>query len=149
MKKIFITLLLAAVGFTVNAASSSSQYAINDQAIEQVFTNCVAMTSQSDMPGNAENAYLASGLSTTDATAVAKINNDKSFAVALVLDFFLGTLGIHRLYLGTRTITWVGYILTCGGIFGIVPLVDFVVLILNNEDISQYVDNPRFFMWTN
>jgi len=26
-------------------------------------------------------------------------------------------------------------------------LVDFVVLIVDNDNISPYVDNPKFFMW--
>jgi uncharacterized membrane protein len=43
--------------------------------------------------------------------------------------------------------TGIGYILTCGGIFGIVPLVDFIVLIINIDNISKYVNNPKFFMW--
>ena len=67
--------------------------------------------------------------------------------MALVLDFFLGGLGIHRFYLGTEVMTGIGYILTCGGIFGIVPLVDFIVLIINIDNISKYVNNPKFFMW--
>ena len=67
--------------------------------------------------------------------------------VAIVLDFFLGGLGIHRFYLGTETMTGIGYILTCGGIFGVVPLVDLIVLAINYDDISKYVDNPKFFMW--
>lgn len=72
---------------------------------------------------------------------------EKSAPVALLLDFFLGGLGVHRFYLGTEVLTGVGYILTCGGIFGIVPLIDFVMLIINFDDISPYIDNPRFFMW--
>jgi TM2 domain-containing membrane protein YozV len=71
----------------------------------------------------------------------------KDAIVAIALDFFLGGLGVHRFYLGTEVLTGVGYILTCGGIFGIVPLVDFVVLIIDNKDISPYVNNPKFFMW--
>jgi hypothetical protein len=45
--------------------------------------------------------------------------------------------------------TWVGYILTCGGIFGIVPFVDWIVLLIGlvEDDISKYVNNPKFFMW--
>jgi hypothetical protein len=41
----------------------------------------------------------------------------------------------------------VGYILTCGGIFGLMPLIDLIVLAVNWDDISAYVDNPKFFMW--
>jgi len=75
--------------------------------------------------------------------------SDKTFVAAILLNFFLGGLGIHRLYLGTATLTWVGYILTFCGILGIVPLIDFIVLIVHNEDISPYVDNTKFFMWAN
>jgi TM2 domain-containing membrane protein YozV len=73
--------------------------------------------------------------------------SNKDAIVAIVLDFFLGGFGVHRFYLGTEVMTGIGYILTCGGIFGIVPLVDFVVLIIDNKDISKYVNNPKFFMW--
>ncbi|TAN19529.1 MAG: TM2 domain-containing protein [Chitinophagaceae bacterium] len=99
------------------------------------------------------NMVQSAGLALTDASAANSAHalvsdaGGKSFAAALLLDLFLGGLGIHRLYLGTKTMTWVGYILTCGGIFGIVPLVDLVVLIVHNEDISPYVNNPKFFMW--
>jgi TM2 domain-containing membrane protein YozV len=66
--------------------------------------------------------------------------------IAIALDFFLGGLG-HRFYLGTETLTGLAYIFTCGGIFGIVPLVDLIVLIIDNKDISAYINNPKFFMW--
>lgn len=121
---------------------ASDNYFIDDLKVEQLFTNSVdislSASSQSMLANQngkaAGNAFYAPG--------------EKNFATALVLNFFLGVLGIHRLYLGTKTFTWVGYILTCGGIFGIVPLIDFIVLIINNDDISPYVDNPKFFMWS-
>jgi TM2 domain-containing membrane protein YozV len=74
-------------------------------------------------------------------------SNQKDPVVAILLDFFLGGLGVHRFYLGTKPLTGIGYILTCGGIFGIVPLIDFIVLIIDHDDISPYIDNPKFFMW--
>jgi TM2 domain-containing membrane protein YozV len=86
-------------------------------------------------------------LSLAGTTGTALAGSPKNAAVALVLDFFLGGFGVHRFYLGTEVMTGVGYILTCGGIFGIVPLVDFIVLIINIDDISKYVNNPKFFMW--
>lgn len=146
MKKIAISLLL--VTFVIAAkADSGQQYTVNDQAIEQVFAHSQNITGQSlvSMLGN-ESAALA-GSMTGNAASYAAAGGEKNFATALLLNFFLGSLGIHRLYLGTKTMTWVGYILTCGGIFGIVPLVDFIVLIVHNDDISPYVDNPKFFMW--
>lgn len=135
--------------FTLHSMAASTvktqtaeDYFINDQQVEQLFANSVEISvtsgaslltdsAQQQTAGN--KAFYAAG--------------DKNFATALLLNFFLGFLGIHRLYLGTKTLTWVGYILTCGGIFGIVPLIDLIVLIVHNNDITPYVNNPKFFMW--
>ncbi|MGH2644097.1 MAG: TM2 domain-containing protein, partial [Chitinophagaceae bacterium] len=140
------TLCLGAIIIAAKADPGQNAYTVNDQRIESVFqhsinasiTNLVQNTGLSLMSGVAANS--SNGALVSDA-------GGKSFVAALLLDLFLGGLGIHRLYLGTKTMTWVGYILTCGGIFGIVPLVDLVVLIVHNEDISPYVNNPKFFMW--
>ena len=125
----------------VPASTPADDYSVNDQQIEQLFTSSVDISL----------ANPASLLSNTAASATNKAfyaPGDKNFVTALLLNLFLGGLGIHRLYLGTKTFTWVGYILTCGGIFGIVPLIDLIVLIVNNADITPYVDNPKFFMWS-
>jgi TM2 domain-containing membrane protein YozV len=143
MRKIALTLLLAA--FVFAARANAGPYTVNDQAIEQVLHQAVNVTSL-PLAALQNTGFLSDGTA-TGATSVAAANGGKDFAVALLLNFFLGGLGIHRLYLGTKTMTWVGYILTCGGIFGVVPLVDFIVLIIHNQDISPYVDNPHFFMW--
>ncbi len=139
MKKaiIFIFLLMAVI--FVKQANASS-YSIDDKAIDKLFATATETSMIS------VNTFEMGALS-ANVPSVALASQQKDAVVAIVLDFFLGGLGIHRLYLGTETLTWVGYILTCGGIFGIVPLVDFVVLIIDNKDISPYIDNPRFFMW--
>jgi hypothetical protein len=52
--------------------------------------------------------------------------------------------------LGTKGSMWAIYTFTCGGIFGVVPLVDFFVLIADGivkENISKYENNESFFMW--
>jgi TM2 domain-containing membrane protein YozV len=139
MKKLlFVFVLFASVMFVKQANASS--YSVNEQAIDQLFVNAIETNMISV---NATD--LSSVVSNVSTTVMA--GNDKNAVVAIVLDFFLGGLGIHRFYLGTETMTGIGYILTCGGIFGIVPLVDLVVLIIDNKDISKYVNNPKFFMW--
>lgn len=146
MKKIAITLLFAT--FVIAAKADPSEYTVNDQAIEQVFSSSQNVSVQSLAAMGTASSMFTNGMA-SGATAISAAGGQKNFATALLLNFFLGGLGIHRLYLGTKTMTWVGYILTCGGIFGIVPLVDFIVLIIHNDDISPYVDNPKFFMWAN
>ena len=73
----------------------------------------------------------------------------KSRLVAFLLCFFLGGFGVHRHYLGTRPGMWAIYTFTFGGLFGIVPLIDWVMLLIGlvDDDISPYVGNTKFFMW--
>jgi len=142
MKKILLFCFLTVAALTARAADVSV-YIIDDQQIEQL------MAQSDDISLNTVSAdLLQSEQLTAGLTGSARVKANKEFVPALLLNLFLGALGIHRLYLGTETLTWVGYILTCGGIFGIVPLIDFIVLIINNDNISPYVDNPKFFMWS-
>ncbi len=127
------------VAFSFNQAKAAS-YSIDEGAIDKLFDKA---TETSMISANA--SELTAVPSAIPAPLVAP--KEKDAVLAIVLDFFLGGLGIHRFYLGTKTMTGLGYILTCGGIFGIVPLVDFIVLIIDNEDIRPYIDNPKFFMW--
>lgn len=139
MKKFCIAFcLLLAVGF-VNSAKASS-YSIDMNSIDKMFSEAVETSMVSMNAGE-----LSTLPSATSSAVVAP--KEKDFVAAILLDFFLGGFGVHRFYLGTKTMTGIGYILTCGGIFGIVPLVDFIVLIIDNDDISPYIDNPKFFMW--
>ena len=138
MKKAIFLILLVMVVVSVKQANASS-YSVNEQAIDQLFATATE-TSMISVNAGDFNALPSNVPSVSMA-------QQKDAVVAIVLDFFLGGFGIHRFYLGTKTITGLGYILTCGGIFGIVPFVDFIVLIIDNQDISKYVDNPKFFMW--
>jgi TM2 domain-containing membrane protein YozV len=136
MKKIIILSLILSITGLCSYGAASSGYTANDKLIDQLFAKASETVN-----------ITFTDLSLTGMTGIATAGNDKNAGVALVLDFFLGGLGIHRFYLGTEVMTGIGYILTCGGIFGIVPLVDFIVLIINIDDISKYVNNPKFFMW--
>lgn len=129
MKK---TLFLIAAVLFAFTGYSNSKYSIDDTQVETLMEQSTAV--QMD-------------LSAESFLSVANVQAEKNVVVALVLDFFLGGFGIHRVYLGTPGGIIAGYFFTCGGIFGIVPLVDFIVLIINNKDISAYVDKKGLFMW--
>lgn len=138
MKKLILVVVLFVTVLSVKQANASS-YSVNEQAIDQLFENAIE-TSMISINATELSALASNATSTVKA-------KEKDAIVAIVLDFFLGGLGIHRFYLGTETLTGLGYILTCGGIFGIVPLVDLIVLIIDRDDISAYINNPKFFMW--
>lgn len=136
MKKILFFSLIIAFTAICSTTVNASGYTADDNLIDQMLTQA---------PEGA--SVLFNDLTASGYTTSAFASSDKSAPVALLLDFFLGGLGVHRFYLGTEVLTGIGYILTCGGFFGVMPLIDFVVIIINIEDISKYVDNPKFFMW--
>jgi len=137
MKKfVLITVLISFTAlFAVNA--NASKYSIDQEKVDVLFENAeeaqFSIFTDAAFPGYPKHAP-------------AKVDG-KDPMVAILLDFFVGYLGVHRFYLGTKPLTGIGYILTCGGFGGILPLVDLIVLAMNYEDISPYVDNPKFFMW--
>ncbi len=132
MKKVFVITLLMVCVASVSSFASTSEYRIDDAAVEAVFETSINILSADAMLD----------LNSTNATL-----EEKNVWIAVLLDFFLGGLAIHRVYLGGSAVLIVGYLLTCGGIFGLIPLIDLIVLVINNNDISKYVDNDAFFMW--
>lgn len=137
MKKFLFVVAFMCTLFTFSNVEASN-YQINDAKIDILFekASTTIMMNLNEM--------------SSEMTAAASFNSSvksKSPMAAILLDFFLGALGVHRFYLGTKVMTGIGYILTCGGIFGLIPFVDLIVLAVNYDDISQFVDNPKFFMW--
>jgi TM2 domain-containing membrane protein YozV len=134
MKKTILLSLLCMILVSYNA--SASNYRIDDSAIESVFASTKVITENFATVGNL-----------FDVTINKANLEEKNVWIAVLLDFFLGGLAVHRVYLGGTPMLIVGYLLTCGGIFGIVPLIDLIVLVINSDDISKYVNNNKFFMW--
>lgn len=140
MKKL---LSIASVLVLMVIASTSSvkaeNYVINDAAVEAAFTSATAEPMSVDFINTAI---------TNIPTEQAKVTGGSNAWVAFALCWAIGSLGIHRFYLGTATLTGVGYILTCGGC-GVVVTVDWVLLLIGaiKNDIGKYEDNTKFFMW--
>ena len=65
---------------------------------------------------------------------------------ALAFPFPFGIVGLHRIYLGTSPYVPVAYIGTAGGVFGILPLIDFFKILLD-KNIEPYQNNGKVFMW--
>jgi TM2 domain-containing membrane protein YozV len=139
MKRILTFTVIAIIGLFAAQASSNS-YFIDDAAVDAMFAKAELVDF-----GTMEAMAPYAGLGYENQTF---LQQDKDPLVAFLLSWFLGYLGIHRAYLGTSTGTIVGYILTLGGC-GIVATIDWIMLLIGlvNNDISQYVDNPKFFMW--
>lgn len=141
MKKLVAITLFILIGAT-SMFASTSKYRLNDESVDVLINQAIEISI--DQLTNDVSNRLAN-LPMSDL----QFNAEKKTVVAFLLNWFFGYLGIHRLYLGTSTGTFIGYILTCGGL-GIVQFVDWIVLLIaliEDSDISKYVDNPKFFMW--
>lgn len=143
MKKLITTsvLVLLAV-FTLSASS----YKLDDQSVDALFNNATETTVTSIDMFNS-NAMDLNGM-----TTVSSSSSTVTVLIALLIDYpvGLGIFGVHRYILGTKGSMWAIYTFTVCGIFGIVPTVDWWVLlidglILGNGD--KYLDNEKFFMW--
>jgi TM2 domain-containing membrane protein YozV len=72
--------------------------------------------------------------------------NKKAIAATLAFPFPFGIVGLHRIYLGSAPYVPVVYIATLGGVFGLIPFIDFCAL-LAEKDLEKYKKNPKIFMW--
>jgi len=134
-KQKFVTILmLSAFALFTSNTSFANDYKIDNASIDALFVEALEMTDfnfASDFGGSS-----------------AMLSAPEPW-VAFALSWVVGWCGVHRHYLGTKSSMWAIYLFTCGGIFGIVTFVDWVVLLVGaiNEDISKYVDNQAFIMW--
>ncbi len=72
--------------------------------------------------------------------------NKKVMAAILAFPFPFGIVGLHRIYLGTAPHVPIVYIGTFGGVLGILPFIDFCVIMLD-KDFDRYMNNNKIFMW--
>ena len=133
MKKLVLSIIaVLAIAFSASAAN----YKVDNNAIDSLIEN-------------AEEVYTLDIAAPAAANLPAVSQKEVKPITALILNFFLGSSGIHRHYMGTAPGMWALYTFTIGGIFGIVDLVDFIMLIIGTADnnITPYINNRKFFMW--
>ena len=136
MKKILALSVFCLLLITGERASASS-YRVDDAAVESVLTSAKPIAMQ----------LVSSATSLVSPYSTDAVMADKNVWIAVLLDFFLGGIAIHRVYLGGTPVLILGYFITFFGIFGLIPLIDLIVLIISNQDISKYVGSNKFFMW--
>lgn len=137
MKKLVLTL---AVALFAICSASANNYVADDAAIDAIVENSVEMVM--------EVAPAAPALDILG--PVVKLVDKKDPLIATLLSWFTGWCGLHRYYLGTAQLMVIPYLLTGGG-FGIVTLVDAVLMTLDlvqdNKINPKYINNRRILMW--
>lgn len=134
MKKFLLALVAV---FAVSFAANAANYTMDESAIDAMIENCE------------EIAPLALEAALPVQSPASVSSSEKTAVVSFILCTFLGGFGIHRHYMGTSKGMWAAYTFTFGGIFGVVPFVDWIMLIIGlvDDDISAYIGNTKFFMW--
>lgn len=147
MKKVFFV-LVAMVTFGFSAMAEKDSYLIDDNAIENAFNSAKEVSLQDLNLLNGKTLGLFSGIDEADDIDQVSEHIVNPWA-AFALSAIVGGFGVHRHYLGTDKPMWEIYCCTAGGIFGVVPFVDCVVLLVGaiENNISEYENNNRFIMW--
>lgn len=135
MKKILIFGIFLT---SLSNVSFASTYKIDDASIDAICSESVE--------NNLSEASSVFAANYAHATLAA---SDPNPWAAFAICWIVGGVGVHRHYMGTQGSMWAIYTFTCCGIFGVVPFVDWIVLLIGaiNDDISKYVNNDAFFMW--
>ena len=146
MKRVFTVLVVLLVA--MSSSFAGNKYQIDVEKIDQLFEQSSEVSASNFMLSATTAEMPMAPTPTPNPGKMIGGNGDVNPVVAFVLSFFLGGIGIHRIYMGTSVGTFIGYILTLGGC-GIVSFVDWIMLLIGliDEDISDYVNNPKFFMW--
>lgn len=136
MKKGLLVCLLAMFALTTQTYATSA-YTIDDSAVEAVFDNSVNVMN------------LDAGSDSMALENATMLKAGKSPIAAFVIAWFLGGIAIHRVYLGGTPLLVLGYILSVFGIFGLVPFIDWIVLLVDvfRNDLGKHEGSDAFFMW--
>lgn len=144
--KRFVFVLIAM--FAIATVASAAPYKLDDAVVDNAIENAMVVSPLDLM--NEVPATVSAGLMLPSSAPAAYTVSGANPAAAIILTFFLGGFGIHRHYMGTRPWMWAIYTFTFGGIFGLVPFVDFIVEIIEaveNNSVARYCGNTSFFMW--
>ena len=156
MSKIKINLLLISLFFCYGKLSAVT--VTNDLKEDFFFSSNKFLIIENDFTFIAENSIKIIELNddfflNQDSIKIAReklikrLNRRKKIiASILAFPFPFGIIGLHRIYLGSKPYVPLAYIASLGGEIGIIPFIDFIVL-LTTKDIKKYQDNPNLIMW--
>ncbi len=84
---------------------------------------------------------------TNNHSPVIKYRKKKWKAALLAFPLPFGVVGLHRVYLGTKPYVPIVYVATVGGVFGLLPLADFIAILTSKEEDLQNFDSGKVFFW--
>jgi len=134
-------IVLFCLFFCLATLSKAHTYSINTLDVDALFENA------KEVPTLAIAAFVETHLNTESSLNTTKEKAGDNPVIALVLCYFLGWAGIHRLYLGGSYVCC----FYCVPVIGTVAWVgDFIVLLIKaiqGESIDDFVGSNKIFVW--
>lgn len=140
-----------------------SLYSSMNRLLHIVFATCIALLLQKTVRAEtvsflnqecngiiiADDSLRADTLETTSPSdSTANFHKEKLIAAILAFPVPFGFTGLHRIYLGSDPWIPVVYLITGGGGFGLVPLIDFIFIVTaDEEEFRKYENSSKLFMW--
>ncbi len=137
MSKILTSILLAILSFNLSSSSNVCIYIDSDySAINDSYSHCIEL----------KNINFKRPNPIFQLFRFKQKRNKRITAAVLAFPFPFGIVALHRIYLGCYPHVPVVYIGSIGGVFGVLPLIDFIFL-LSDNDLDKYINKPGVFMW--
>ena len=151
--RLSIIFLLIAFAFSTASANASSLLTGEDtiliSKLEKEAKECLASDTVNNIISS-DPASIHLNQKEFASYEILPVSNDpkkKKWVTAMfAFPFPFGFVAAHRVMLGSKPWIPIVYVATFGGCFGLLPLIDFCV-ILSSKDIEQYENNPNLFMW--
>jgi TM2 domain-containing membrane protein YozV len=149
----FMCFILSVSSFANINYSGSSNYKLNDESIESLFSESTEI--------EYSNLSEIQGILLPTASLPTQLNDDNKKIIAGLLGIFCGSLGLHRFYLGHNQsgFIYLGATLVSGvaGIFcpflwavpsvvGLLGLIDGIMILID-ETGTKYNDKKKLIMW--
>lgn len=149
MKNLFT---LLAVFFLASTMSFAGNYTLNNEKIDAQFEQA---TEKSIIEIAEDTDFSEADLSAfaTSPTSINEMDKGTLAFIVLSVGYFVGVIplfGIHRIVMGSSGKIALLYCVTLGGICGVVPTIDWVVLLIrliNKEGAGSYLNNDKLFGW--
>jgi TM2 domain-containing membrane protein YozV len=126
----------------------STCYALpfNAQQVDSVIVNTDSTVSV-PIIANVEQKKEIVITDTNKHSPIVKYYKKKWKAALLAFPLPFGVVGLHRVYLGTKPYVPIVYVATVGGVFGLLPLADFIAILTSKEEDLQNFDSGKVFFW--
>jgi len=136
-------LLLFLFVLSFSSTSLAGNYKLNNASVDELFEQAEEIDLTTFLNGPIDYSNLNNSATPLNISGT----KGKSLVGFLLIGFFLGYLGIHRLYMGTNfgSFIWAVYCIPTYGY--VLAIIDLVYVLIEEERLEDYRKNNDLFVW--